>query len=65
MGEIIRQERRSSREKEEDKVCSLHSDFVTAERSGAGEKKTLLITVVISIKTVVFLFPKVKVKATA
>lgn len=51
-GAIIRQEKKQER-KEEDKVCTLHSDFVTVEVSddpGVFWKKMLLVTVVISIK---------------
>ena len=61
MGEIIRQEKKQNR-KEENKVCTLHSDFVTVERSGAKSGMfgtMLLISVVISIKLFFFLsFPK-------
>lgn len=59
MGEIIRQEKKQKR-KEMDKVCTLHSDFVTAQRteadSGVFGEKMILIIVVILIQILYYYF---------
>lgn len=58
MGEIIRQEKKQKR-KEEDKVCTLHSDFVTVQQDSGmfGEKSFFLIS---SYQLNFFFFPKIE-----
>lgn len=70
MGEIIRQEKKQKR-KEKDKVCTLHSDFVTAQRTEAdsgvfGEKNDSYYCRHINSNTLLLFFPsspKVKIMA--